>query len=78
MREESPNEYVHSVRIELAKLILVGTRMTYQATGDVYIYIYYLSGMLVRETNLAYQVHTRYIVHVHMRKRCSRRCLQRS
>ena len=26
--------YVHSVRIELAKLILVGTRTTYQATGD--------------------------------------------
>ena len=26
--------YVHSVRIELAKLILVGTRITYQATGD--------------------------------------------
>ena len=35
---------MHSVRIELAKLILVGTRITYQATGDagmeVYIYIY--------------------------------------
>ena len=31
---ESPYEYVHSVRIELAKLILVGTRITYQATGD--------------------------------------------
>ena len=27
-------ENVHSVRIELAKLILVGTRITYQATGD--------------------------------------------
>ena len=25
---------VHSRRIELAKLILVGTRITYQATGD--------------------------------------------
>ena len=25
---------VHSVRIELAKLILVGTRITYQATGE--------------------------------------------
>ena len=25
---------MHSVRIELAKLILVGTRITYQATGD--------------------------------------------
>ena len=31
---ESPYEYVHSVRIEPAKLILVGTRRTYQATGD--------------------------------------------
>ena len=29
-----PYECVHSVRIELAKLILVGTRITYQATGD--------------------------------------------
>ena len=31
-----PQEYVHSVRIELAKLILVGTTITYayQATGD--------------------------------------------
>ena len=29
-----PYEYVHSVGIELAKLILVGTRITYQATGD--------------------------------------------
>ena len=27
-------EYVHSVRIELAALILVGTMITYQATGD--------------------------------------------
>ena len=25
---------MHSVRIELAKLILVGTRITHQATGD--------------------------------------------
>ena len=41
---------MHSVRIELAKLILVGTRITCQATGDagwymywykyIYIYIY--------------------------------------
>ena len=33
---KSPYEYVHSVRIEHAKLILVGTRITYQATvyGD--------------------------------------------
>ena len=32
--KKSPYEYAHSVRIELAKLILVGTRITYQATGD--------------------------------------------
>ena len=25
---------MHSVRIELTKMILVGTRITYQATGD--------------------------------------------
>ena len=25
---------MHSVKIELAKLVLVGTRITYQATGD--------------------------------------------
>ena len=31
---KSPYEYVHSVRVELAKLILVGTRIIYQATGD--------------------------------------------
>ena len=31
---KSPYEYVHSVRIQLAKLILVGTRITYQATGE--------------------------------------------
>ena len=33
---KSPFEYVHSVGIELAKLIIliVGTRTTYQATGD--------------------------------------------
>ena len=31
---KSPYEYMHSVRIELAKLILVGTRIIYQATGD--------------------------------------------
>ena len=31
---QSPYEYVHSVRIELAKFILVGTRITYQATGE--------------------------------------------
>ena len=34
MQEKVPYEYMHSVRIELAKLILVGTRITYQATGD--------------------------------------------
>ena len=33
-KRQSPYDYVHSVRIELAKLILVGSRITYQATGD--------------------------------------------
>ena len=31
---KSPYDYVHSVRIESTKLILVGTRITYQAAGD--------------------------------------------
>ena len=31
---KSTYEYVHSVVIEPTKLILVGTRITYQATGD--------------------------------------------
>ena len=31
---KSPFEYVHSVRIEPDKFILVGTRITYQITGD--------------------------------------------
>ena len=35
--------YVHSVRIELAKFISVGTRITYQATGDAE----YMSGKIV-------------------------------
>ena len=30
---KSPYEYVHSVKIELTKVISVGTRITYQATG---------------------------------------------
>ena len=33
---KSPYQCVHSVRIEIAKLILVGTRITYQATGDAW------------------------------------------
>ena len=32
--KKSPHEYVPTVRIDVAKLILVGTRITYQATGD--------------------------------------------
>ena len=32
---------MHSVRIELAKLILVGTRITYQATGDAGVLLNY-------------------------------------
>ena len=31
---KSPYEYVYSVRIEPTKMISVGTRITYQATGD--------------------------------------------
>ena len=31
---KSPHEYVHSVRFELTKMIIVGTRIIYQATGD--------------------------------------------
>ena len=31
---KGPYEYVHSVIFDLARLILVGTRITYQATGD--------------------------------------------
>ena len=36
--QEKVHGYVHSVRIELAKLISVGTRITYQATGDAGIF----------------------------------------
>ena len=32
---------MHSVRIELAKMILVGTRITYQATGDADMFTIY-------------------------------------
>ena len=50
---------MHSVRIELAKLILVGTRMTYQATGDAGAGA---EDYLGRKTNKTedniYQVHT--------------------
>ena len=45
-------EHVHSVRIELAKLILVGTKMTYQATGD--------AGNL-HYCRLLYGTHQRYV-----------------
>ena len=34
---------MHSVRIELAKLILVGRRITYQATGDAGISMYVIT-----------------------------------
>ena len=43
-------EYVHSVRIELAKLILVGTRIIYQATGDAGMPAYRLLTVLVPVT----------------------------
>ena len=32
---------MHSVRIELAKLILVGTRITYQATGEAGTFLFF-------------------------------------
>ena len=51
---------MHSVRIELAKLILVGTRITYQATGDAaYLceYSFTYSGAL----------HTRYLYLVYVK-----------
>ena len=38
---------MHSVRIELAKLILVGTRTTDQATGDIYYYSCIIIGAAV-------------------------------
>ena len=34
MQEKNTHEYVHSGRIELPELILVGTRITYEANGD--------------------------------------------
>ena len=37
---KSPYECVHSVRIELAKLIVIGTRITYQDTGDADYIVY--------------------------------------
>ena len=42
MQEKVPTryEYVHSVRSELAKLELEGTRITYQATGDAEYRVY--------------------------------------
>ena len=52
---------MHSVRIELARLILAGTRITYQATGDAGICTWYLvyhtSNLQMRElrdTNIKY------------------------
>ena len=43
MQEKVPTyEYVHSVRVDLAKLILVGTRTTYQATGDFCLFSSYI------------------------------------
>ena len=43
---------MRSVRIELAKLILVGTRVTYQATGDAEILnILFSYKVLVRDVS---------------------------
>ena len=62
---------MHSVRIELAKLILVGTRITYQATGDAGSYV---NDLMISENNsclhhiirylVSCQIHTRYITTV--------------
>ena len=41
---------MHSVRIELAKFILVGTRIIYQATGDAGMPAYRLLTVLVPVT----------------------------
>ena len=38
---------MHSVRLEPTKLILTGTRTTYQATGDAGTYVYLLFMSLV-------------------------------
>ena len=40
---------MHSVRIEPAKLILVGTRITYQATGDAGLERYKFCGQTVKQ-----------------------------
>ena len=40
---------MHSVRIELAKLILVGTRITYQATGDAG---FHMTAIIARKIHL--------------------------
>ena len=55
---------MHSVRIELAKMILVGTRITYQATGDaardtIIVLLVYHSTATPKYlvTGIEYQVH---------------------
>ena len=49
---KSPYEYVHSVIIELTKLILVGTRITYQATRETGELCYFLSKVLARSMGI--------------------------
>ena len=50
---KSSCEYVHSVRIELTKLILVGTRITYQATGE---YMYHKNGEKTKQYSYTVQM----------------------
>ena len=50
---KSSCEYVHSVRIELTKLILVGTRIIYQATGE---YMYHKNGEKTKQYSYTVQM----------------------
>ena len=50
---KSSCECVHSVRIELTKLILVGTRITYQATGE---YMYHKNGEKTKQYSYTVQM----------------------
>ena len=50
---KGPYEYMHSMRIELAKLILLGTRITYQATGDAGLYeIVYIQTYIMHDKSV--------------------------
>ena len=59
---KSPYEYVHWVRIELAKLILAGTMITYQATGNAGIR-YIKHALRVVHVPRPYEIRKAYLVH---------------